>query len=61
MAARTPDLVQIGGLTEMFLIDMDTLSIEQDDIPDGRRSDVLERESGEVELLLANAMYQLDA
>jgi len=45
----------------MFLIDMDTLSIEQDDIPDGRRSDVLERESGEVELLLANAMYQLDA
>jgi len=51
----------MGGVAEMFLIDMDTLSIEQDNIPDGGRSDVLERESGEVELPLANAMYQLDA
>ena len=56
-----PDLVQIGGVAEMFLIDMDTLSIEQDNIPDGGYSDVIERESGEVELPLANAMYQLDA
>jgi hypothetical protein len=55
------DLVQIGGVAEMYLIDMDTLSIEQDKIPDGECNDVLERESGEVELPLANAMYQLDA
>ena len=55
------DLVQMGGVAEMFLIDVDTLSIEQDNIPDGGRSDVPERESGEVELPLANAMYQLDA
>ena len=55
------DLVQIEGVAEMFLIDMDTLSIEQDNIPDGGRSDVLERESGEVELPLANAMHHLDA
>ena len=53
--------MQIGGVTEMFLIDMNTLSIEQDSIPDGERSGVLKRESGEVELPLANAMYQLDA
>jgi len=55
------DLLQIGGVAGVFLIDMDTLSIEQDNIPDGGYSDVLERESGEVELPLANAMYQLDA
>ena len=55
------DLVQIGGVAEMYLIDMDTLSIEQNKIPGGGCSDVLERESGEVELPLANAMYQLDA
>ena len=55
------DLVQIEGVAEMFLIDMDTLLIEQEKIPDGGRSDVLDRESGEVELPLANAMYQLDA
>ncbi len=54
-------LVQIGGVIEMFLIDMDTLSIEQDSIPDGERSGVLKRESGEIELTLANAMHQLDA
>ena len=29
---RDPDLVQIGGVAELFLIDMDTLSIEQDNI-----------------------------
>ena len=38
------DLVQMGGVAEMFLIDVDTLSIEQDNIPDGGRSDVLEDE-----------------
>jgi hypothetical protein len=54
-------LVQIGGVTDMFLIDMYTLSIEQDGIPDGERSGVLKRESGEIELTLANAMHQLDA
>ena len=61
MTQVPPDLVQIGGVAEMFLIDMDTLSIEQDNIPDGGRSDVPERESGEVELPLANAVHQLDA
>ena len=55
------DLVQIDGVAEMFRIDMDTLLIEQEKIPDGGRSDVLDRESGEVELPLANAMHQLDA
>jgi hypothetical protein len=55
------DLVQIEGVAEMFLIDMDTLLIEQEKIPDEGRSDVLDRESGEVELPLANAMHQLDA
>lgn len=52
------DLVQIGGVAEMFLIDMDTLSIEQDNIPDGGRSEALK---GEVELPLADTMHQLDA
>jgi hypothetical protein len=46
---------------EMFLIDMDTFSIEQDSIPDGECSGVIKRESGEIELTLANAMHQLDA
>jgi hypothetical protein len=54
-------LAQIGGVAEMFLIDMDTLSIEQDCIPDKGGSGVLKRESGEIELTLANAMHQLDA
>jgi hypothetical protein len=40
---------------------MDTLSIKQGNIPDGGLSHVLERESGEVELPRANAMYQFDA
>jgi hypothetical protein len=40
---------------------MDALSIEQDSIPDGGRSDVFERESGEIELTPANAMCQLAA
>ncbi|SAL73269.1 hypothetical protein AWB69_08969 [Caballeronia udeis] len=45
----------------MFLINMDTLSIEQDSIPDGERSGVLKRESREIKLPLANATHQLDA
>ena len=53
--------MQIGCVAEMFILDMDTLSIEQDKITDGRRSDVFERKSGEVELPLSNAMHQLDA
>ena len=55
------DLVQIGGAAEMFPIDMDTLSNKQDNIPDGWLSHVPARESGEVELPPANAMYQLGA
>jgi hypothetical protein len=54
-------MVQIAGSTEMLLINMDTLLIEQDSIPDGGRCSVLEPESAEVELPLANAMHQLDA
>jgi hypothetical protein len=49
--------VQIAGLTGMFSIDMDTLSIEQDSIPDGGRSGIFEPEHGEVELPLANAVH----
>ncbi|SOE68322.1 hypothetical protein SAMN05446635_3273 [Burkholderia sp. OK233] len=45
----------------MFFIGMDTLSIEQDSILDGGRCGVLEPESAEVELPLANAMHQFDA
>jgi hypothetical protein len=56
-SAKT-DLVQIGGVAKMFFIDMDTLSIEQDNIPDGGRSDTFK---GEVELLPADTMHQLDA
>ena len=36
--------MKIGGVADIFLIDKDTLSIEQDNIPDGGRSDVLEDE-----------------
>ena len=53
--------VQIADPVETPLINMDTLSIENDSIPDGGRSGVPEPESGEVELALANAMHQLDA
>ena len=54
-------LVQIAGVAETSPINKDTLSIEQDGIPDGGRSGILEPESAEVELTLANAMHQLDA
>jgi hypothetical protein len=57
-------LVQIAGPVEtllIILINMDTLSIENDSIPDGGRSGVPEPESREVELALANAIHQLDA
>jgi hypothetical protein len=54
-------LVQIAGSTKMLLINMDTLLIEQDSIPDEGRCGVLEPESAEVKLPLANAMHQLDA
>ncbi|WP_160312577.1 hypothetical protein [Caballeronia mineralivorans] len=47
------DLVQMDGVAEMFLTDMDTLLIEQEKIPDGGRSEVLDCESREVELPLA--------
>src|ERR1700692_4232880 len=39
---------------------MDTLSIEQDSMPDGRRTGIFEPGNGEVELPLANAVHQLD-
>jgi hypothetical protein len=54
-------LVQIASSAEMLLINMDTLSIEKDSIPDGGRCGVLEPESAEVELPFANAMHRLDS
>ena len=56
-----PYMVQIGGVVENIFIDLDTLSIEQDSIPDGGCSVIFEPEGAEVELILANAMHQLDA
>lgn len=53
--------MQIAGLTETSPIDIDTLSIEQDGIPDGGSSGIFESESPEVEPPLANAVHQLDA
>jgi len=54
-------LVQIAGPVETLLINMNTLSIENDSIPDGGRGGIPEPESGELELALANAMHQLEA
>ena len=48
-------LVQIASSAETLLINMDTLSIEKDSIPDGGRCGVLEPESAELELPFANA------
>ena len=53
--------MQIAGGAETSPINMDTLLIGQYRVPGGGRSGVLESERGEVELTLANAMYQLDA
>ena len=53
--------VQIAGGVEMSSINTDALFIEHDGIPDVERSGILEPESTEVELTLANAMHQLDA
>jgi hypothetical protein len=47
-------LVQIAGSTKILLINMDTLLIEQDSIPDRGRCGVLEPESAEVKLPLAS-------
>lgn len=54
-------LVQIAGSIEMLLINMDTLSITNDSVADGRRSGVPQPESGKAELALANSMHQLNA
>ncbi|WP_395067892.1 hypothetical protein [Paraburkholderia silvatlantica] len=40
---------------------MDSVLDEKNGIPDSRRCDVIELESAEIELPLANAMHQLDA
>jgi hypothetical protein len=63
IAAMVPAaaLAQIAGGVEMSSINMDALLIEQDGIPDSERSGILEPESTEVELTLANAVHQLDA
>jgi hypothetical protein len=47
--------------TEIFPIDMDTLSIKQDGIPDSERGGIFKPEHRDVELTLANAMHQFDA
>ena len=54
-------LVQITGSAEILLINVDTLLIERDSVPDGGRCSVLEPESAEVELPLSDAMHQLNA
>jgi hypothetical protein len=56
-ALNNTALVQMACLAEKFPIGMDTLSIEQDGIPDSGRSGIFEPEHGEVELPLANAMH----
>ena len=53
--------VQIAGGVEMSSINADALFIEHDGIPDVERSGILEPESTEVKLTLANSMHQLDA
>jgi hypothetical protein len=53
--------VQLADEAEMSAVNKDTLFIEQDNIPDGGRGGILEAESAEVELTLANAMHQLNA
>ena len=58
---RQVALVQMADQAEIFPIDMDTLSIEQDGIPDSERSGIFKPEHGEVELTLANTMHQFDA
>ncbi len=61
MERRGRVLVQIAGVIETPPINMDTLSIEQDNIPGRGRSGILDPARREVELPLANAMHQLDA
>ncbi|MGF6736166.1 transposase-like protein [Paraburkholderia youngii] len=53
--------VQIGSVVEIIFIDLDTLSIEQDGVPNRGRGGIAEPERAEAELRLANAMHQLDA
>ncbi len=43
-------LVQMAGQADIFPIGMDTLSIEQDGIPDSGSSGIFKPEHGEVEL-----------
>jgi hypothetical protein len=54
-------LVKMAVRTEIFSIDMDTLPIDQDGIPDSARSGIFKPEHGEVELAIANPMHQFDA
>ena len=54
-------LVRMAGQVKFFSIDMDTISIEKNGIPDSERSGIFKPEHGEVELPLANAMHQFDA
>ncbi|MGF6979876.1 hypothetical protein QFZ94_008393 [Paraburkholderia sp. JPY465] len=61
MELRWQAPVQIGSVVEIIFRDLDTLSIEQDGVPNRGRGGIAEPERAEVELRLANAMHQLDA
>jgi hypothetical protein len=61
MHAHRKVLVQISDSANTFLINTDTLLIEQDRIPNRGRCGVLDPGSAKVELPLANAMHQIDA
>ena len=54
-------LVQMAGQVKFLPIDMDTLSIEKNGIPDSESSGIFKPEHGEVDLPLASAMHQFDA
>ena len=54
-------LVQMADHVQIFPIDMDILSIEQDGIRDNERGGTLKPKHGEAELTLANTMHQFDA
>jgi hypothetical protein len=54
-------LVKTADEAETYTIHKDTLCIKQDSIPDGGCSSILESESAEIELTLADTVHQLDA
>ena len=53
--------MQTAGEAETPPVHKEALFIEQERIADGRCSSILESESAEIELTLADAVHQLDA